>query len=102
MPKDKKPKNASPLEGPVKKKQTEIPGTEKKVIPEIEQKLLVYRKHRDEKLRLQKLVAQDKAELIALYKKHGIKHHPLVDGEDEYDGEFEQTETFKLNKVTEG
>ncbi len=124
MPKDKNPKKpttkppkgdaspasssaTSPLEGPVVakpksgKSQTEIPGTERAVIPEVEAAIADYKTTRDTIAKLRAKLKQGKATLISLYKKHGIAHHPWDDEGEAYDGEFGTTEWFKLNKLDE-
>lgn len=61
------------------KKQMQIPGTERKVIDEVEQAAEAYREVRDERCELSRREKQKKLELLAVMKAHKVKRYKYDD-----------------------
>ncbi|MDQ3295088.1 MAG: hypothetical protein M3619_00700 [Myxococcota bacterium] len=68
---------------PKKRKQMQIPGTERTEIPDIEVAAEAYREIRDERSELSRGEAQKKAELLALMRVHKTKKYRYHDGNGE-------------------
>lgn len=62
-----------------RKKQMQIPGTERKQVPEVEQAAEAYREVRDERCELSRREKQKKLELLAVMKAHKIKRYKYDD-----------------------
>ena len=62
-----------------KKRQMQIPGTERKSVPEVEQAAESYREVRDERCELSKREKQKKLELLAVMKAHKVKKYKYDD-----------------------
>jgi len=62
-----------------KKRQMQIPGTERKSVPEVEAAAEVYREVRDERCELSRREKQKKLELLAVMKAHKVKRYKYDD-----------------------
>lgn len=62
-----------------KRKQMQIPGTERKQVPEVEQAAESYREVRDERCELSRREKQKKLELLAVMKAHKVKKYKYDD-----------------------
>lgn len=69
------------------KTQTEVPGTERESIEEIDEAAIAYRETRDARMKLTKKEAETLATLAAVLEKHGIKDPKTYTYEDT-DGEM--------------
>ncbi len=65
------------------KKQMQIPGTERKSVPEVEAAAEAYRDVRDERCELSKREKQKKLELLAVMKAHKVKKYKYDDEQGE-------------------
>jgi len=64
-----------------KRKQMQIPGTERKEVPEIETAAEAYREVRDERAALSKRESMKRMELLAIMRAHGVKLYRYLDNE---------------------
>ena len=62
-----------------KRKQMQIPGTERKSVPEVEEAAEAYREVRDERCELSRKEKQKKLELLAVMKAHKVKKYKYDD-----------------------
>lgn len=62
-----------------RKKQLNIPGTERKQVPEVEQAAESYREARDERCEMSRREKQKKLELLAVMKAHKVKRYKYDD-----------------------
>ena len=62
-----------------KRKQMQIPGTERKSVPEVEEAAEAYREVRDERCELSRREKQKKQELLAVMKAHKVKKYKYDD-----------------------
>jgi hypothetical protein len=69
------------MENPMspKRKQMQIPGTERKSVPEVEEAAQAYREVRDERCELSRKEKQKKLELLAVMKAHKVKKYKYDD-----------------------
>ncbi len=65
------------------RRQTQIPGTERKSVPDVEQAALLYIEVRDERMDLSKREKQKKLELLAVMRAHKVKRYKFDDAEGE-------------------
>jgi hypothetical protein len=85
-----------------KRKQMQIPGTERKEVPEVEQAAEAYREVRDERAELSKREAQKKAELQAVMRAHKLKKYRYHDENgEELEVVFEDEPRVRLRKTGE-
>jgi len=81
--KDGKAKSKTNGAGVAKKpKQVAIPGTERKVHPDVEKAAEAYVEARDERMQLTERESETQGDLMAAIKKHGLQRHVVdIDGE---------------------
>lgn len=77
------PRQPPPIEETMtmRRKQTQIPGFERKENPEVVEAAEAYVSVRDERARLSKQEAQKNAELLAVMRAHKVKRHKFLDGD---------------------
>jgi hypothetical protein len=80
------------------KKQTEIPGTERAVIADLDVLAAKYVALRDKRAKMQADEKVMKAELTELLKKHELESYAYVDGGVEYVVELDVTEKLTVSK----
>jgi hypothetical protein len=89
--------NPTPITSARKKKQqTEIPGTERKMISEVEHAASELRMTCTSRIELQKVEAEQRLELIEIMKKHGITVYKFHD-DDEGELTVEATDKTKVS-----
>lgn len=81
-------------------KQTEIPGTERPSIPEVEEAAEDYRAIRDSRMQMAEKEAQAKATLIERMKAHSVKAYRYADSDGvERKAVIAEKESVKVAKV---
>lgn len=93
---EKMPKQPKPA--PVKK-QTEIPGTERKCVAAVEDAANALRAVRLERMELQKAEAEQVTELIDVMRKHDVKLYKFEGEEDELVVELVDVTKVKVRKA---
>lgn len=81
------------------KRQTEIPGTERATIAEIDQLAATYVQKRDKRAAMQAEEKTLKAQLSTLLKKHDLTSYRYIDGGVEYEVELDITESLTVSKA---
>ncbi len=84
-----------------KKKQTEVPGTERESIPEVDAAAADVYELTRERLDIQEKEKNARAKLMDLMKKHKLTSVGYVyeDGEERYDVQFKETEKVSVKKA---
>lgn len=87
-----------------RKKQMQIPGTERQQVPEVEQAAEAYREVRDERCELSRREKQKKLELLAVMKAHKVKRYKYDDenGEEILVALDERDPEVKVQRTGEG
>lgn len=102
MSKSKKPKAEKTTKAPKQapqKKQTEIPGTERKRVPEVETAANALRAVRLERMDLQKTEGERVDTLIAVMREHDVKLYKFDGEEDELVVELVDQTKVKVRKA---